>query len=305
MSTSKKPMVSVGIPVCNGEQYIQESLVCILNQTYSNLEIIISDDNSKDKSYKILKSYATTDSRITLVQQKKRIGPINNFNYVLEKARGEYFVWVAQDDLHDKEFIKALLDHMQKDKNVTLAMSDYRNLYKDKTYKVYEAPSHSIKSPTDSLNYFLKTHNLSLFYGLHLTNVLKKIGGYHTDMRPYFGSSDFLMIFKTLLLGNLSFVDKVLFYKRDTGMYTDEFSNLRNRPMNILSNKIVRYALFPIHYVFDCIFGINYLLRSDLKIVDKMQVALWLTKCTFRLFGGYIVKSTKGSMILFRRMIGV
>jgi len=305
MSISKKPMVSVGIPVCNGEKYIQESLECILNQTYSNLEIIISDDYSKDRSYKILKSYSQNDSRIRLVQQKKRIGSINNFNYVLEKAQGEYFLWVAQDDLHDKEFIKILLDCTQKDKNVTLAMSDYRNIHNNKTFKIYNTPTYKLNSTTDSLRYFLQTHNLSLFYGLFKTSSLKKIGGYHTDNRPYFKSSDFLMIFKTLLLGKLSFVDNVLFYKRDTGMYTDEFSNLRNRPMNILRNKIVRYALFPIHYVFDYIFGISYLLRSDLKIVEKMQVALWLTTCTLRLFAGYIFKSTKGSMILFRRMIRV
>jgi len=305
MSTSKKPLVSVGVPVYNGELFIKESLESIRNQTYPNLEIIISDDQSTDASFALLKNIAKKDTRITLSQQIKRIGAINNFNYVLQKAQGEYFFWTAQDDIHDKKFIEKLLETLLKDRSIALAMSDYRNLHQGKTYKIYDPPTHKLTSKVDSLQYFLQTHNLSMFYGLYQTQILKKIGGYHADFRPYFRSSDFLMIFKMLLLGKLRFIDTVLFYKRDTGMYTDEFSNVQKKPMNILVNKIMRYALFPIHYVFDYIFGINYLVSSDLTMVDKIRVKVWLTKCTLRLFGGYIIKSTKGSMILICRIVGI
>jgi|GEM_PF-6441120 len=303
MSSSKNPLVSVGIPVFNGESYIQASLDSILKQSYPHLEIIISDDQSTDASYQMLQEYARSDNRIKLIQQKKRIGSINNFNFVLKKAQGTYFFWSAQDDIHDTQFVKQLLEKMECDKSITLAMSNYRNVHKNKTYKIYDEPTHALPTISASLNYFLKTHNLSLFYGLYQIEMLKAIGGYHTDWRPYFKSSDFLMIYKTLLLGKLAFVRKILFFKRDSGLYTDEYAHLKTKPFSILSKHILRYGLFPIHYVFDYYYGIIYLLKSDLKIADKIRIIWWLSLCTIRLFGSYILKSVKGVILLLQRFI--
>ena len=298
-----KPLISVGIPVCNGVEYLKQSLPSILYQTYSNLEIIISDDKSDDGSYELLHKFAAKYNRINLIRQHERIGYIKNFNYVLTNAKGEYFFWAAQDDLHDKEFTETLFNVMKNDPSISLAMCDYRNLHNKKLHKIYKTPSTKCMTKTDSLKYFLQTHNLSLFYGFYRTNLLKQIGGYHMDSRYYFKSSDFLTIYKTLLVGRLGFVPHVLFYKRDTGLFTKEFYHLQTASKEILTKHILRFALFPIHYVFDLVYGFFYLIQSDFDAGSKMQIAFQLIYCTVRLFVGYFQKSIKGIVTLSMRYI--
>ncbi|KKQ38586.1 MAG: Glycosyl transferase [Candidatus Roizmanbacteria bacterium GW2011_GWA2_37_7] len=302
MKISEKPLVSIGMPLYNGNRYIKQSIQAILHQSHANLELIISDDSSEDNSFQILQEFTIKDTRIKLFQHK-HLGSIQNFNFVLEKASGEYFIWAAQDDIHHQDFVESLLSLMLQDATVSLVMSDYRNLHTNKTYKIYEPPLFKIAACNESLEYYLKTHNLSLFYGMFRTKILKHIGGYHVDFRPYFKSSDFLTIYKTLLAGKLGFVHRVLFYKRDTGFYTNEYSNLKQKPMSILTTHIVRYALFPVHYIFDFMYGTMYLLCSGLRLDQKIQAQVWLLICTARLFGRYIIKSLQGTFIVLKRIL--
>lgn len=305
MSTSKKPLVSVGIPVCNGEAYLSESLDTILHQTHAHLEIIISDDHSADNSYNILKKYAQKDSRIILYRQKKQIKYRNNFNFVLEKASGDFFVWAAQDDIHNPKFIETLLKPMVADGSAQLSMCDYRNISENTSYQVYDPPVDVDLNIENSLKYFLQTHNLSLFYGMFRTSVLKEIGGYHKDKRPFFHSSDFLTIYKTLLKGKLAFTHQILFFKRDTGFFTDEFTHLTRLPWTTLSKNVIRFALFPIHYVYDLLYGASYIFSSKLANPIKIKTLGRLLICTVRLFIVYIRKSTTGTFLLVRRFLNI
>jgi glycosyltransferase involved in cell wall biosynthesis len=101
------PKVSIGMPVYNGEQYVRRALDSLLAQTFSDFELIISDNASTDRTYDICKQYVLNDSRIILYKQTKNIGPHGNFRFVLEKSQGEYFFWAAHDDWWDVEFIQA------------------------------------------------------------------------------------------------------------------------------------------------------------------------------------------------------
>ena len=171
MKISEKPLVSIGMPLYNGNRYIKQSIQAILHQSHANLELIISDDSSEDNSFQILQEFTIKDTRIKLFQHK-HLGSIQNFNFVLEKASGEYFIWAAQDDIHHQDFVESLLSLMLQDATVSLVMSDYRNLHTNKTYKIYEPPLFKIAACNESLEYYLKTHNLSLFYGMFRTKIL-------------------------------------------------------------------------------------------------------------------------------------
>jgi glycosyltransferase involved in cell wall biosynthesis len=92
------PLISVGVPIFNAEKTIARTLSSLLNQDYPNLEIIVSDNCSTDESMKICKSFEISSDRIKIVSQFENIGPIRNFEYVLQHARGEYFMWCAGDD---------------------------------------------------------------------------------------------------------------------------------------------------------------------------------------------------------------
>jgi glycosyltransferase involved in cell wall biosynthesis len=106
--------VSIGMPIFNGEKYIREALESLLSQSHTNFELIISDNASTDKTEEICIQYAASDPRIRYVRQPENIGVDANFRFVLDEARGEYFMWAAADDVWDVTWIKDLLDSMKK-----------------------------------------------------------------------------------------------------------------------------------------------------------------------------------------------
>lgn len=93
------PLVSVGMPVFNGEKYIRESLDSLLGQTFTDFELLISDNASTDGTETICREYAGRDSRIRYIRQERNLGIAANFEFVLKESRGQYFTWAASDDL--------------------------------------------------------------------------------------------------------------------------------------------------------------------------------------------------------------
>jgi len=89
------PTVSIGMPVYNGGKYIREALDSLLKQSFSDFELIISNNASTDGTEAICCEYADWDSRIRYVLQPENLGPAANFHYVLGEAQGKYFMWVC------------------------------------------------------------------------------------------------------------------------------------------------------------------------------------------------------------------
>lgn len=103
------PKITIGMPVYNGESFISEALESLLAQTYTNYELIISDNASTDQTEVICKGYAIKDARIRYVRQHRNGGSLMNFKFVLDKATTEYFMWAAADDVWEKNWIESLL----------------------------------------------------------------------------------------------------------------------------------------------------------------------------------------------------
>lgn len=108
-------LISVGLPVYNGDAFLKDALNSLLAQTYSNLEIIISDNCSTDKTRQICLEYEAEDSRIRYIRQEQNIGATANFNYVLRQARGEYFMWAAHDDRWSPNYVRLLHERISND----------------------------------------------------------------------------------------------------------------------------------------------------------------------------------------------
>ncbi len=109
------PLISVILPTYNGEKYIAETLESVLNQTYKNLEIIITDDASKDKTVEIIKSY--NDKRIKLYENENNLGIANNTNKALSLATGEFIMMQDHDDISSpyraEGMLKVLLENKE------------------------------------------------------------------------------------------------------------------------------------------------------------------------------------------------
>ena len=118
---SSTPKVSIGMPVYNGERFIREALDTILAQTLSDFELIISDNASTDGTGLICNEYASADSRVRYVRQSLNKGVGANWSFVLEQAKGEYFMWAAHDDRWEPSYLAEMSGVLDSDKSVGLA----------------------------------------------------------------------------------------------------------------------------------------------------------------------------------------
>jgi len=107
-----KPLVSIGMPVYNGAKYIRRAIDSLLGQDYENIELIISDNASNDGTLDICEDYALIDQRIRIYKHSHNVGGNKNFQTVANHAKGEYFMWAADDDYWKPEFISALVNEL-------------------------------------------------------------------------------------------------------------------------------------------------------------------------------------------------
>jgi len=106
------PTVSIGMPVYNGEKYICEALNSLMAQTFTDFELIISDNASTDGTEAICREHTAKDSRIRYVRQPENRGGHWNFNFVLKEAKGIYFTWLAFDDALEINFLGETVNYM-------------------------------------------------------------------------------------------------------------------------------------------------------------------------------------------------
>ncbi len=120
------PKISIGMPVYNGEKYIREALDSLLAQTYADFELVISDNASTDGTEAICREYVNKDIRIKYIRQPINIGAYNNFNYLLENARGDYIKWLAHDDYLEPFFLEMMVKYLDEHDDVVLCTSDVK-----------------------------------------------------------------------------------------------------------------------------------------------------------------------------------
>jgi len=103
----EQPLVSVGFAVYHRPELFRQALECIVQQTYRNLEIIVSDDCSPNQEIQqVVQEFMEKDPRIQFFRQEKNVGQAQNMKFVLAKATGKYFMWACEDDKWDDNFVE-------------------------------------------------------------------------------------------------------------------------------------------------------------------------------------------------------
>ena len=97
-SAAEGPLVSVGVPVFNGEAFLEDAIRSALAQTLDDLELILSDNASSDRTADICRDYAARDPRVHYFRNPRNLGAAANYNLAFSHARGRYFKWLAHDD---------------------------------------------------------------------------------------------------------------------------------------------------------------------------------------------------------------
>ena len=124
----KKDLISIIVPVYNAEKYIDKCINSLINQTYKNIEIIIINDGSNDKSEKIIGKYK--DKRIRYYKNKNQgIGKTRNFG--IDKSEGEFMMFIDSDDYLDIETCELLYNKAKKD-NLDIVVCDFYKIYDER-----------------------------------------------------------------------------------------------------------------------------------------------------------------------------
>lgn len=103
--TSEAPLVSIGMPVFNGEAYVGAAIESLLQQSFTDFELIICDNASEDRTGEICRAYAAQDARVHYVRNPRNLGAGPNFDRCYHLATGTYFQWAAHDDLFAPEYL--------------------------------------------------------------------------------------------------------------------------------------------------------------------------------------------------------
>lgn len=106
-----RPLVSVGVPVFNGGNYLEEALESIRVQDLSDFEVIICDNASTDDTQAICERYAAADPRFRYVRHAENLGAARNYNECFARSSGEFFTWLAHDDMRAPGFLSGCIEH--------------------------------------------------------------------------------------------------------------------------------------------------------------------------------------------------
>lgn len=208
---SPKPLISIGMPVYQGERYIQEAVNSILSQTLEDFELIISDNSSTDGTEEICRHFESKDPRVRYYRQKHNIGAARNFNFTFQVSNGPYFKWAAHDDTCAPQFLSRCLSELEKDPTVVLAFP--KTIVIDSESKVieYHAQNRLTDSESPLIRFYalLKMGRCFEIFGLIRRNALIQ-----TELMPAHLHGDGVLLSKIALLGRFKEVDEYLFYQR-------------------------------------------------------------------------------------------
>ncbi|MDZ8186212.1 MAG: glycosyltransferase family 2 protein [Nostoc sp. ChiSLP02] len=244
--SSNQPRLSIGLPVYNGERFLQQAINSLLAQSFKDFELIISDNASTDKTEEICRAYAKQDQRIRYYRNEYNIGCARNFNRVFELSSGEYFKWAAYDDLHAPDFVSKCVELLDADPTIILCHTQV--YFIDEQGKFLQ--SYDIKLKTDALkphhrfHELLSKHLCYQCYGVIRASALKKVppmGGY--------GNADGIFLLRLGLVGRFYEIPEYLFFARShpqqsMSMFFPSYMSLAN------NNQASSFRRLPDYYAY-------------------------------------------------------
>ena len=245
MSLEKSPRVSLGMPVYNAERYIEEALDSLLEQTFTDFEIVISDNASTDRTAEICRAYATTDERIRFIRNRTNYGVISNFNSVFRLSEGEYFKWCASDDICAPDFLRQAVAVLDDEPSVVLVFSLIEGI--DENGRPRESlPGQitdrdtrgTVSSPDPVVRFRKLLRHVwwvdAAFYGLMRADVLTQ-----TSLHRYQRSGDQLLVTEMALKGRLYEIPKVLFLSRYHSHKTSAQQKTHRQRAELIENRLL------------------------------------------------------------------
>ncbi|HEY0376120.1 MAG TPA: glycosyltransferase [Pyrinomonadaceae bacterium] len=209
--SASQPLVSIGLPVFNGEKYVGAALEALVTQDYRNIEFVVSDNCSTDRTEEICREYAAADPRVRYSRTAKNEGPAPNFHRVFDLANGKYFMWAAHDDLWERSFVSRCVEKLEQTPEAVLACSYVRIIDEDgQTVSEKKLVGAAHPERAKRVRQLLSCQDFAYpVYGLTRREAMRRV----LPLRLAWGN-DFILLTKLCLLGSIVVVPEVLFSYR-------------------------------------------------------------------------------------------
>ena len=212
--------ISIGLPVFNGEKFLEKRIKNILEQKFTDFELIISNNGSIDCSDQICRFFAEQDKRIIYFNQNNNQGAIWNFNFVLNKAKSEYFVWAGVDDIWNEDFISETLNFLEHNNEFVGCISNVESYDSDpeikstnlkifQIFKKIRVGRYGVEDAAGKyekkIKIYLKRNSAQAIYGVYKTDAIRK-----SFINQSFLGVDLAIILNILKFGDFHVIEKNL-----------------------------------------------------------------------------------------------
>jgi glycosyltransferase involved in cell wall biosynthesis len=212
---SRVPLVSIGLPIYNGARFVREAVDSILAQTFTDFELIVSDNASTDATQAICEGYAAGDPRVRYYRNERNMGASYNYNRVTELSRGKYIRHAAHDDVLAPENLERCVAVMEADDAVALCYPQMSRIDENGAVIDTYANSLHLRDP-DPVVRWRRFHRLcddgsmcDPVFGLFRGSVLRA-----TPVLGRFAAADMVLLAEVALRGQIHEVPEVLFFER-------------------------------------------------------------------------------------------
>ncbi len=230
---NNEPLVSIGVPTYNRAAELRRAIESALAQDYKHIELIISDNASTDETQAICRAAATRDDRIRYVRQLKNRGMTANLNEVLSKAKGEFFMWLADDDWLAPDYISRCTQVLRGDPEYAIACGSGKHCADDGRVvgdgDCIDLPQNSGRERV--LEYFRQIRDDGTFYG-----VMRREQLLHEPLKNTL-AGDWLLSAAIIFTGKVKILRDTYLYRSGGGASATMESVLRSLGMPLIFAK--------------------------------------------------------------------
>lgn len=206
------PLATAGIPVYEGENFLDETLKSLRKQDYPNLEIVVCDNASTDGTVDIVTRHADDDDRIRLIVNPENLGAAENYNKVFREGRGKYFAWNAHDDISTPDFIGSAVEALERHPDAVVAIPrSFRVTIDGEKLEEFPIPP-EVFAPEPHVRFraAARAHPEVIVFGLFRSDVVAE-----TRLHGHFSGSDRNFVAEVMLRGPATMAGESEFYLRE------------------------------------------------------------------------------------------
>jgi glycosyltransferase involved in cell wall biosynthesis len=225
----ERPTVSVCLPVYNGERYVRDAINSVLGQTFTDFELVVSDNGSTDKTEEICRSFAAADPRVRYHRANVNRGLAWNFNTAFALATGRYLTWLAHDDVMAREYVERCVETLEADSGAVLCFSNGTHVDEKGAVVKAIAPDNDgeAHSPSERFKKIIRLeHACDAVFGLMRRDVLRQ-----TRLHGPYADSDRVLLAEMGLRGRFRLLRECLYSRRVHAQRTTKVYDLRERTL--------------------------------------------------------------------------